>query len=79
MAESSSTIAKRFSLRPEWRGNRLAFVASIKDTSANDTSDQKMDLQSPLTQQSRPDTFEPKIATLYRQLFTVRTRCHTRR
>jgi len=30
-----------------------------------------MELQSPLTQQSRPDTFEPKIATLYRQLFTV--------
>ena len=30
-----------------------------------------MDLQSPLTQQSRPDYFEPKIVTLYRELFRV--------
>ena len=28
--------------------------------------------QSPLTQQSRPETFEPKVAQLYRQLFRVR-------
>jgi hypothetical protein len=28
-------------------------------------------LQSPLTQQSRPDYFEPKIVTLYRDLFRV--------
>lgn len=27
--------------------------------------------QSPLTQQARPDVFEPKIVGLYRQLFTV--------
>jgi hypothetical protein len=30
-----------------------------------------MDLQSPLTQQQRPDYFEPKIVTLYRDLFRV--------
>jgi len=30
-----------------------------------------MDLQSPLTQQHRPDYFEPKIVTLYRDLFRV--------
>jgi hypothetical protein len=30
-----------------------------------------MELQSPLTQQSRPDYFEPKIVTLYRDLFRV--------
>ncbi|KAG9711625.1 DUF1741-domain-containing protein, partial [Aureobasidium melanogenum] len=28
--------------------------------------------QSPLTQQSRPETFEPKVAQLYRQLFKDR-------
>jgi hypothetical protein len=27
---------------------------------------------SPLTQQSRPDTFKPKIAQLYENLFQVR-------
>lgn len=30
-----------------------------------------MDLQSPLTQQHRPDFLEPKIVTLYRDLFRV--------
>lgn len=28
-------------------------------------------MDSPLTQQARPDTFEPKIVELYRQLFTT--------
>ena len=35
-----------------------------------------MDLQSPLTQQNRPDVFEPKIVGLYRQIFAVRVRYH---
>ena len=73
MADPSSATSKRLSVRPEWRGNRLSFVASIKESQSKDPANREMDLQSPLTQQSRPETFEPKIATLYRQLFTVCT------
>lgn len=71
--EASGDGTKRLSLRPEWRGNRLSFVASIQPKSnAAPTSSSSTMEQSPLTQQARPEVFEPKIVGLYRQLFRVR-------
>jgi len=65
--------SKRLSLRPEWRDNRLSLVASIKlNSNAADAVKSPTMEQSPLTQQARPEYFEPKIVGLYRNLFTVR-------
>lgn len=63
--------SKRLSLRPEWRDNRISFVASIKPSGSGGILPSTPAMESPLTQQSRPDVFEPKIAQLYRQLFRV--------
>ncbi|TKA77244.1 hypothetical protein B0A55_06134, partial [Friedmanniomyces simplex] len=54
---------------PEWRDNRLSFVASIKPSPNADGPKMPMH-SSPLTQQARPDVFEPKVVGLYRRLFT---------
>ncbi|KAK4555646.1 hypothetical protein LTR86_007399 [Recurvomyces mirabilis] len=62
---------KRLSLRPEWRDNRLSFVASIKPSPAIEGSGTSLPstMDSPLTQQNRPEVFEPKVVALYRRLF----------
>jgi hypothetical protein len=63
--------SKRLEVRPEWTGNRLSFMASIKPKPETpDSAKPTMD-QSPLTQQVRPDVFEPKVVGLYRRLFRV--------
>jgi len=71
------TAPNRLSLRSEWRDNRLSFVASIKPNASEAVISPTME-QSPLTQQARPDVFEPKVVGLYRQLFRVRKHqiCH---
>ena len=61
--------SKPLAIRPEWQENRLSFLGSVKPgtpDSAKPTID-----QSPLTQQARPEVFEPKIVGLYRELFRV--------
>jgi len=65
--------SKRFHIKPEFRGNRLSFVASIepKIVTIEEAAKPTMD-QSPLTQQARPEVFEPKVVDLYRRLFKVR-------
>jgi len=71
-SEASQSQSKRLSLRPEWRDNRLSFVASIKPTpNAVEAAKSPSMEQSPLTQLARPDVFEPKIVGLYRRLFAV--------
>ncbi|KAK3675148.1 hypothetical protein LTR78_005082 [Recurvomyces mirabilis] len=62
---------KRLSLRPEWRDNRLSFVASIKPLPATEGTGSPLPstMDSPLTQQNRPEVFEPKVVGLYRRLF----------
>ncbi|KAK5175218.1 uncharacterized protein LTR77_000355 [Saxophila tyrrhenica] len=57
--------SKRLAIRPEWQGNRLSFMASV---GTPDTSTATME-QSPLTQQVRPEVFEPKVVGLYKRLF----------
>lgn len=70
-SDAPVTRSRRLSLRPQWNDNRLSFVLSIRPNAPPPT--QTMDItQSPLTQQSRPDVFEPKVVTLYRELFRVR-------
>jgi len=69
--DSSQAQSKRLSLRPEWRDNRLSFVASIKPNSPHDAVKSPTMEQSPLVQQTRPDVFEPKVVGLYKQLFRV--------
>lgn len=69
--KSSQAQSKRLTLRPEWRDNRLSFVASIKPSpSAGPLSPPTME-QSPLTLQARPEVFEPKVVQLYKRLFKV--------
>lgn len=65
--------SKRFNIKPEFRGNRLSFVASIepKTVTIEEAAKPTME-QSPLTQQARPEVFEPKVVDLYRRLFKVR-------
>lgn len=70
MDGSEAPQSKKFTIRPEWRENRLAFVASIKTSSGAGETSPGME-QSPLTQDARPDVFEPKIVGLYRKLFKV--------
>ncbi|KAK5712681.1 hypothetical protein LTR15_011673 [Elasticomyces elasticus] len=60
---------KRLTLMPEWRDNRLSFVASIKP-SPGGAEAARPQLDSPLTQQARPDVFEQKVVGLYKHLFT---------
>ncbi|KAK5119375.1 hypothetical protein LTR85_007731 [Meristemomyces frigidus] len=68
--DASQPPSKRLSLKPEWRDNRLSFVASIKaNPNAADAARSPTMEQSPLTQQARPDVFEPKVVGLYRRLF----------
>lgn len=64
--------SKRLSIRPEWRDHRLSFVASVKPNPGTPESTKPTMEQSPLTQQERPEVFEPKIVGLYRKLFRVR-------
>lgn len=64
--------SKRLSVRPEWRDNRLSLVASIKPSPhAAEAIKSPAMAQSPLTQQTRPEVFEPKVVTLYKRLFRV--------
>jgi len=65
--------SKSFHAKPQFRGNRLSFVASIepKIVTIEDAAKPSME-QSPLTQQARPEVFEPKVVDLYRRLFKVR-------
>lgn len=63
--------SKRLSIRPERRENRLSFVASVKPNPGTPDSAMLTMEQSPLTQQTRPDVFEPKVVGLYRSLFRV--------
>jgi hypothetical protein len=67
---------KRFTLRPEWKDNRISLVASIKPSPNAAASSPPPNRpgpmapsDSPLTQQTRPAVFEPKVVTLYRKLF----------
>ncbi|KAK5116357.1 hypothetical protein LTR62_007904 [Meristemomyces frigidus] len=62
---------KRLSLRPEWKDNRLSLVASIKPSPIVESATTALagTMDSPLTQQSRPDVFEPKVVGMYRRLF----------
>lgn len=64
--------SKKLSIRPEFRENRLSFVASIKPSLSSTESPKPTMEQSPLMQQARPDVFEPKVVDLYRRLFKVR-------
>ncbi|KAK1820922.1 hypothetical protein LTR12_004634 [Friedmanniomyces endolithicus] len=64
----SQSQTKRLSLLPEWRDNRLSLVASIKPSPNVDSPNAPMD--SPLTQQARPEVFEPKVVGLYKRLLT---------
>lgn len=62
-----SVQPQRLAARPELRENLPSFIASISPgtlTPANPSD-------SPLTQQTRPEVFEPKVVELYRRLFTV--------
>ena len=63
--------SKRLSIRPEWRDNRLSFVASVKPSPGTPDSAKLTMEQSPLTQQARPEVFEPKVVGLYKALFRV--------
>lgn len=63
--------SKKLSVRPEFRENRLSFVASIKPDSSAPGSPKPTMEQSPLTQQARPEVFEPKVVDSYRRLFKV--------
>ncbi|KAK4953179.1 hypothetical protein LTR10_008885 [Elasticomyces elasticus] len=65
----SQPQTKRLTLMPEWRDNRLSFVASIKP-SPGGAEAARPQLDSPLTQQARPDVFEQKVVGLYKHLFT---------
>jgi hypothetical protein len=74
MDEAGVPQPKRFSIRPEWRDNRLSFVASVKPVATPTPSDSTKStmIQSPLTRQEPPDVFEPKVVGLYKRLFRVR-------
>lgn len=66
------TPSKRLTVRPEWRDNRLSLVASVKPSLETQESAARATMeQSPLTQQMRPEVFEPKVVDLYRRLFRV--------
>lgn len=71
MDHPETAAGKRLAIRPEWRENRLSFVASIRPGSSSNTTSTPAMEQSPLTQDVRPDVFEPKIVGLYRKLFRV--------
>lgn len=64
-----TSLPERLSIHPEWRGNRIALVASLKPSAAVQDVAAPMD-RSPLTQQTRPEVFEAKISALYRGLLT---------
>lgn len=69
-SEQSPDQTKRLSIRPEWKDNRLSLRASIKPSpNAIPALKSPTIEQSPLTQQTRPDVFEPKVVGLYRKLF----------
>ena len=63
--------SNRLSIRPEWRDKRLSLVASVKPSPSTPDSAKPTMEQSPLTQQARPEVFEPKVVGLYRSLFRV--------
>ena len=69
--DMDSAQSKRLAIRPEWRENRLSFVASVKPTPGTPDSAKATMEQSPLTQDVRPEIFEPKIVGLYKMLFRV--------
>ncbi|KAF2478968.1 hypothetical protein BDY17DRAFT_257459 [Neohortaea acidophila] len=60
---------KRLALQPEWRENRLSFVGAVAPLSPAGLPQKATIEQSPLTQDVRPDVFEPKVVGLYRNLF----------
>lgn len=65
--------SKGLTVRPELPGNRLSYVASVKPT--EDATTARMEQSpflSPLTQQARPEVFEPKVVELYRRIFRVK-------
>ncbi len=64
--------SKRLAIRPEWNGNRISFMASVKPAPGTPDVAKAIMEQSPLTQQVRPEVFEPKVVGLYKKLFKVR-------
>ena len=70
--DATQSKPHRLSVRPEWRDKRLSLVASIgPNLNTADAAKSPTMEQSPLTQQTRPDVFEPKIVGLYKALFQV--------
>lgn len=62
---------KRLALQPEWRENRVSSVGVTSPLSPAGLPQKATMEQSPLTQDVRPDVFEPKVVGLYRNLFRV--------